>query len=282
MNSLFFIVYLILALILYNNITLINEYKIFFIRVGSVLLITATVLCIKYFYNICLNLRPALKGLKDGHKLILAIVLLLVLLFVYSNQETCILKIKTQLDKINLSNYNPFVTNYFEKMPAEPMEELVSEIITNKTKEIEKNIVKYVNIERKARDRVELKLNDKLSYIARSHSLDMAENNYFSHINLLGEDATDRAIKIGFNVKKRIGIGVYSEGIYENIGKIKPGSNLDVGYVSDDADSIAKAQVKVWMLSMEHRQNILNPQISDIGVGVVDNKGEYISTQVFW
>jgi uncharacterized protein YkwD len=151
-----------------------------------------------------------------------------------------------------------------------------------KTRLIEKKIFEYTNYERKNNGISELKWDDKIAEIARSHSKDMAENNFFSHENLRGEDPTDRAQRMGFNREKQLGGGYYTYGLAENIGMMTSGSIVGIGYVSNDPESIAKAQVTSWMQSSGHRENILNFQYSHLGVGVAYDGSDYISTQNFW
>ncbi|MFA5141780.1 MAG: CAP domain-containing protein [Candidatus Woesearchaeota archaeon] len=150
-----------------------------------------------------------------------------------------------------------------------------------KERVIEKQILLYTNYERRTRGLSELRWNDQIATIARAHSTDMALNHFFSHINLNGEDPSSRAIKGGFYARKQLGGGWYTEGLAENIGKMPTGNVEGIGYVGWDPESIAKASVQMWMDSPGHRENILNPQYSDLGVGVAYD-GEYISTQNFW
>ncbi|OPY35344.1 MAG: Cysteine-rich secretory protein family protein [Methanoregula sp. PtaU1.Bin051] len=147
---------------------------------------------------------------------------------------------------------------------------------------IEDAIFRYTNEERQKSQRSPLQYDRSLSAIARAHSTDMAQNDFFSHTNLKGEDPTDRATRSGYSVHKELGSGWYSEGIAENIGKMPTGNVVGIGYVSSDPDSIAKAQVNSWMTSPGHRSNILNSQYSRIGVGVSFDGMYYISTQNFW
>jgi len=140
--------------------------------------------------------------------------------------------------------------------------------------EIEILILKYTNIERKNVDLKELVWDEILSQIAREHSKDMAEKNFFDHENLSGEGPTDRAKRHGYYLHKELGDGWYTEGIAENIGKMT--------HVNNNEDSIAREQVKAWMESEGHRQNILNPNYDRLGVGVVYDDPWYISTQNFW
>lgn len=174
------------------------------------------------------------------------------------------------------------------KGAAEETRKRASETIENLTgkqvdvKEIEILIFKYTNIERRNHGLDELVWDEKLAKIAREHSEDMAENDFFSHVNLKGEGPTARARRHGYSVHKELGGGWYTEGIGENIGKMPTGNVEGVGYVSNDADSIAKAQVESWMDSSGHRQNILNPSYDRLGVGIAYDGNYYISTQNFW
>ena len=121
-----------------------------------------------------------------------------------------------------------------------------------------------------------------LADIAKDHSLDMIQNDFFSHINLKGEDPTARAIRHGYNVHKELGGGWYSEGIGENIGMMPTGDVVGIGYVSNEPESITTAQINSWMDSSEHRANILNSQYDKIGVGVAYDGLHYIFTQDFY
>jgi len=150
------------------------------------------------------------------------------------------------------------------------------------TLQIEQAIFKYTNEERVNAGISNLKLDSKLSAVARAHSGDMATNNFFDHTNLKGEDPAARAIRMGYDIHKELGGGRYSDGIAENIGTMPTGNVEGVGYISNDADCIARAQVDSWMDSPGHRSNILDSKYNVIGVGVAyDGHTYYISTQDF-
>ena len=155
------------------------------------------------------------------------------------------------------------------------------EPISNETKDIEKSIFKYTNDQRKKRVLNELIRDEKLADIAREHSLDMAMNDFFDHINLMGEDPTDRATRHQYPIKKYLSGRTYSIGIAENIGSMPTGNVEGIGYVYSDVDSIGKALVDSWMASPGHRENILNPKYDVIGVGVAFDGQYYVSTQNF-
>ncbi|MBA2861405.1 uncharacterized protein YkwD [Methanococcus maripaludis] len=171
-----------------------------------------------------------------------------------------------------------------EPVVEEPVveEPVVEEPVVDKNSLIEQYILEYTNMERSSYGLDELILDSKLSQISQAHSDDMVENNYFSHTNLDGETPTDRAIAAGYNVVKYLGDGYYSTGIGENIAKMPTGNVLGIGYVSDDAESIAEAIVDAWMDSPGHRANILNSQYTNMGIGVSFDGTYYVATQNFY
>lgn len=77
-----------------------------------------------------------------------------------------------------------------------------------------------------------LALNEQLTLAARLHSQAMAEQDFFSHIDLQGNSPTDRATAQGY---------VYSAG-----------ENIAAGY--DSIDSVHRA----WLDSVDHRKNVLS------------------------
>jgi len=91
-----------------------------------------------------------------------------------------------------------------------------------------------------------LSWDDKIKETARKHSLDMAENNYFSHTNLNGESPFDR---------------MKEDDIFFTVA----GENLAYGQFS----SIFAHEG--LMNSMGHRENILRKEYDTLGVGVAFN-----------
>jgi uncharacterized protein YkwD len=148
--------------------------------------------------------------------------------------------------------------------------------------DIERAVFADTNQERGRNGLSALTWDDALAKIARDHSKDMAANDFFSHENPAGEDPTARAIRHGYTTRKDLGGGWYSDGIAENIGKMPTGNVIGQGYVSNDAQSVAKAQVDSWMDSPGHRSNILNSGYTRLGVGVAYDGTYYYITQDFF
>lgn len=154
----------------------------------------------------------------------------------------------------------------------------------NKTLEIEKEVLKYTNEERVKYGLQPLIWNDKLADVARNHSLDMVQRNFFDHDNPDGQGPTGRYIEMWGSVPtKYLAGGYYTEGVAENIGMMPIGWIEDNGRVFDTPSSVASHQVESWMESPGHRENILESTYSQLGVGVArDVSGQYYNTQVFW
>lgn len=298
MDSLIFIIAMVFLLIIYDNMDLMNEYVLIFIKIGSVFLIITTIISLKYLYRIIKNFKYSIEGICNGYKLIFLFIVLFLLIKVYLNQEQYIPALNQKIDNIKFSYYYPFTASeddkskYVESTQQTLKESTTKESwvdnifsdpepISDKTMGVENAILKYTNIERKANGLSALEWDSKLAIVARDHSLDMVENDFFSHDNLNGENPTDRAIRQGYNVHKEWGGGVYSDGIAENIGKMPTGSIEGGGYVDSDADSIGEAQVASWMESSGHRANILDSRYNIIGVGCAYDGLYYVCTQNF-
>jgi uncharacterized protein YkwD len=150
---------------------------------------------------------------------------------------------------------------------------------------IEQAIFRETNFERVKYGLKPLGWNDKLAMMAKDHSLDMLINSYFSHVNLEGETPSDRALKYDIPEKKPLGGGFYLVGVGENIGEISPGNIANLGgiYVQNTPQGLSEVQVLLWMNSLEHRENILNGNYTEIGIGTVYNHTtqNYINTQNF-
>ena len=112
----------------------------------------------------------------------------------------------------------------------------------------EKAVADLVNAQRANHGLSALTFSEKLADGARAKSLDMARNNYFSHNSPTYGSA--------FDMMKTFGITYKTAG--ENIAK---------GYSSPEA------VVTAWMNSESHRENILHPGYTAIGVGYIADGG---------
>ncbi len=123
----------------------------------------------------------------------------------------------------------------------------------------EEKVLELTNAKRKEKKLRPLKLNPLLVKLARAHSANMARQGKLEH-TLDGKGTEQRLKDAGY---KYLGWG---ENIY--LGKVGFGT--------------PEHAVKYWMKSKFHRENILDPNFSETGVGMArDKQGEIYYTQVF-
>jgi uncharacterized protein YkwD len=150
--------------------------------------------------------------------------------------------------------------------------------------EIEKLVHQLTNEKRVLYGLEPLEYDLKISNIARGHSLDMANQNYFSHISPDGLNPNDRAELAGFICIKTVGNLVYS-GIAENIfqnnlyDKTWFVGDVPTSHEWNTMEEIAQSTVDGWMDSEDHRKNILTKKFDREGIGVVisDDDKVYIT-----
>lgn len=131
--------------------------------------------------------------------------------------------------------------------------------------QVEQMILTLVNAERKKVQARDLIAEPTLLQIARGHSNDMMARNFFDHINPDGEAPGDR---VATEHRQLIG------GAGENIWS---GSGMNVA----DQQKLASLIVSHWMSSSGHRENILRPEYTHIGIGVSVKDKDVRATQVF-
>lgn len=119
---------------------------------------------------------------------------------------------------------------------------------------VENQVLQLVNKERTSRGLQPLQMDSKVQQVARIKSQDMYKNNYFSHVS--------PTYGSPFDMLKSFGVS------YQMAAE-----NIAQGYPT------AAAVVEGWMNSQGHRENILNPNFTHIGIGYEPN-GHYW-TQMF-
>jgi uncharacterized protein YkwD len=122
----------------------------------------------------------------------------------------------------------------------------------------EKEVFDLINRERKKKDLPALTANPLLFKVARAHSANMAKQGKLKH-ELDGKIHRHRLLEAGYD--------------YERAGE-----NIAYG----DKDYATKVIVKDWMDSKNHRDNILFPEYTETGIGVIAAKNDLLYyTQVF-
>ena len=121
---------------------------------------------------------------------------------------------------------------------------------------VAEELLQLVNAERQRVNAPPMVLSDKLTAAAQRHSQDMAASRRMSHT---GSD--------GSTMRSRIDATQYR---WSTIGE-----NVALGQPS------AAAVMTAWMNSPGHRQNILNPAFTELGIGYATAAGRPYWTQVF-
>jgi len=126
---------------------------------------------------------------------------------------------------------------------------------------LERQAFDLINQQRAKLNLKMLKWSDEVAKIARVHSENMANFNFFSHSDLNGLLVNDRADVFGVKHWRAIG---------ENIA-------YNRGY-----DNPVEFAVKRWMESASHRENLLSSRWKESGIGIAVTKdGAYYFTEVF-
>jgi uncharacterized protein YkwD len=102
-----------------------------------------------------------------------------------------------------------------------------------------------------------------LADVARGHSRDMLDREFFNHVNPEGLSPKDRVGKRGLAFTL----------VAENIYSTSDGTR--------DPAKLASTAVTGWMNTTGHRRNILNPSLTQLGVGVAISERQILATQLF-
>jgi len=142
-------------------------------------------------------------------------------------------------------------------------------------------IHELVNRGRRAHEVPALRTDPGLTSLALAHSADMASHGYFGHLNLQDRDATARGAAAGY-VCHRQPDSYYTYTIAENLfATYRYDSVLFIHgtatmYSWKTEEMIAEETVDGWMKSPDHRENLLDRDLSREGVGVVIGKNDLV------
>lgn len=130
--------------------------------------------------------------------------------------------------------------------------------------DVEANIHDGTNDERANNGVAALSYSDDLATVARDHSQYQAEQGYIMHVQEDGDRVGDRLTQDG----------ITCSGWGENV--------LQNNQADQSAADAADISVQSWMDSTGHRENILNSEFTEEGIGVaITDTGKLYATQVF-
>ena len=132
--------------------------------------------------------------------------------------------------------------------------------IPGNLREVARQVTEAINKVRLEHGLEALTHDDALADVARAHSEDMAERDYFAHRSPERELAEDRVRVLGIRYR------MLAENLYRSRGTKDP----------------VRSAVEGWMRSKGHRKNILTPEFERTGVGVaLDARDRIYFTQLF-
>jgi uncharacterized protein YkwD len=135
---------------------------------------------------------------------------------------------------------------------------------------LERQLIELTN-ERRAEtgERAQLEPDPGLERVARAHALDMLERGYMEHV---GPDGRDVGERVGILYRRFIG------GAGENLAEQ---DGIDVGHLAAQTGPLAAKLMEGWMSSPGHRQNILEPEYSHVGLAAAGKGERLVVVQVF-
>lgn len=146
---------------------------------------------------------------------------------------------------------------------------------------LEKMIFELINAYRVEQGLPALENDPRLAQIARAHSKDMADNDHYSHVNLLGEDPSARARRANYDCRNPLSIGIAENIIlgYGHRSSTRWGSTVTYDWYSQD--ELAELFANSWINSLGHRRNILDPRYGLTGMGIAFGTSQGIRHGVY-
>jgi len=284
--------------VIYTNSNELNKVVLWIFKLAAIIQIFLFILIIRNLYKLLKNLKFGIKGSSNGVKFILVIIFLLLCLRIYQKPSSMLtpitefdydtfnpIEIDLNFSDITSTDNNNDYNNDSNKDINDSNQEEESKPNIYIT-ELEQEIHNSINIERQNHGLSALEWDSKLSDIARSHSQDMSNRNYFDHYTPEGKGPTERAKAAGYNCYKNFG-SYYTDGIAENIHMGWLYSEIIYGWETTynwyTQSEIAFNAVNGWMNSLGHRENILTSTYDKEGIGIaISNDYAIYVTQDFW
>jgi len=95
-------------LIVHSNVDKINQIVLIFVKLGSLLQLVLLFFILRKVWHLAVNLKYAFRGLNNGAKTIVAIIIVLLLFVAFLNQDKMVDPIIQTYQEVNFSKFNPF------------------------------------------------------------------------------------------------------------------------------------------------------------------------------
>jgi uncharacterized protein YkwD len=182
--------------------------------------------------------------------------------------------ISTPIEHVQVANAPTFTPGTIEEMVElpqasainlRPIEGQFDSMVAPSWEEL--RLLELVNADRAQQGIAPLGLDLALSKVARSHSRDMCERGYFGHFapTLGASSPTERyTAEIG------------SRPVYTMIGE-----NVYYRSATDNPKLAPQQAENAFLNSDEHRENLMQPKFTKVGIGFYRSNGRYWVTQMF-
>jgi len=284
---LLFLVSLVALDVFYSNAQKLNEINLWIIKLGGVLILISLFFAIKFGWRLSKELINIIKRQRNWLKYLIIIIIIFFLWQVYANKDNVLNPVFEKYNETNFSLFSPIGLGNLSLSNSSSNNNtnngggfgnFINGIFDPKSQidisQLEQEVHRLINVRRTNNGLSPLAFDSRLADIARAHSQDMAQNNFFEHVNLRGQDPTARANAASYSCYKSYG-SYYTEGIAENIALTPIYSDVVGCGSTTNLESLANCIVDGWMTSPGHRQNILTSTYDKEGIGIAyssDNK----------
>ena len=140
-------------------------------------------------------------------------------------------------------------------------------------RQIELAIANEVNSLRQRKNRSPLRYSQALAGVARSHSQQMAQFDFFAHEDRQGRLAAERARDASYTCAGAAQTVLFAENLFETYRyaryqRIIRGGEEEMLYEWKQAEELARETVQAWYDSRGHRENLLNKHVTHQGIGI--------------
>jgi uncharacterized protein YkwD len=212
--------------------------------------------------------------------LMLVVALASIFFYLSSYQETVFMFPQSASNATSTSSVSTTTTVKYNSSDSLSVGIMPASVVDNETLLwLEDRTFTLVNAERERSGLVPLRWNEGVADVARMHSKDMAFNNYFSHTGSDGSNVSARLADGNVTYWNESGENILREGGVDYYIVNLLGTVVQTRYKTYE-DLAANATLG-WMNSPSHRENILNPDFDESGMGVWAFNGSFYLTQDF-
>jgi len=191
MNIIWLIILSLSFSILYSNIEKLNEIKLWFIMLGSTLLLVNAYFWIRFCYKLIKKIYYLIRGERNWIRYLVVIILLVFIWQAYTNKGDVLNPVFDIYDKTNLTFFNPFSFDSLSSSSQNPnnvssTESFISDIKSSImgpeiNDEWVHNFMSIINDERSNKGIISMQESDQLNNIADSRFNKMMESPFISH-----------------------------------------------------------------------------------------------------